>query len=70
MIIDKLYKTLEERQSLKRSLSTHVTTRWYRAPEVCLVARQYDQAADMWGFGCTLYEILTFSIRDQVNLSL
>jgi len=32
------------RQLKKRALSIHVSSRWYRAPEVCLVEKQYDQA--------------------------
>ena len=38
-------------------MSIHVGSRWYRAPEVGLVEKQYDQASDMWSFGCILYEL-------------
>ena len=41
----------------KRCLSSHIGSRWYRAPEVCLLESQYDTAADQWGLGCSLYEL-------------
>ena len=47
---------------MKRCMSVHVGSRWYRAPEVCLVERQYDQASDMWSFGCILHELLRYLI--------
>ena len=48
----------QRRKKLKRYMSIHVGSRWYRAPEVSLVEKQYDQAADMWSFGCIIHEIL------------
>ena len=42
----------------RKSLSPHVTTRWYRAPEVVLVNNHYDQAADIWGLGCVLAQLI------------
>lgn len=44
-------------KSKKRSLSSHVGSRWYRAPEVCLLENQYDTAADQWSMACSLYEL-------------
>ena len=41
----------------KRKLSLHVTSRWYRAPEVILLTKKYDTKIDMWAIGCTLAEI-------------
>jgi mitogen-activated protein kinase 1/3 len=41
----------------KRATSIHISSRWYRSPEVCLVEKQYDQAQDMWSVGCILYEM-------------
>lgn len=57
-IAKKLLKSNEEIENKKRSLSSHVSSRWYRSPEVSLVENQYDQACDMWAIGCILYEIL------------
>jgi serine/threonine protein kinase len=41
-------------------MSIHVGSRWYRAPEVALVEKHYDQASDMWSLGCIIYEILQY----------
>lgn len=38
-------------------LTTYVTTRWYRAPEIMLTGR-YGFAADMWSVGCIFAEML------------
>lgn len=43
----------------------HVGSRWYRAPEVSLVERQYDQASDMWSFGCVVYELALYTLFGQ-----
>lgn len=60
-ISKKLESKRDERNKKKRSLSNHVGSRWYRAPEICLVEKQYDFASDMWSIGCTLYELLMSS---------
>jgi len=36
----------------------YVVTRWYRAPEVVLLARRYTKAIDVWAVGCILGELL------------
>merc|ERR1711972_225134 len=36
----------------------YVVTRWYRAPEVGLLASQYTKAIDMWAVGCILCELI------------
>jgi len=41
-----------------RQMTTHVVTRWYRAPELILLQR-YTTAIDMWSFACILAELLT-----------
>mmetsp|Transcript_12979 Transcript_12979/g.20117 ORF Transcript_12979/g.20117 Transcript_12979/m.20117 type:complete len:209 (-) Transcript_12979:337-963(-) len=45
----------------RRRLSRHVTTRYYRAPEVILMEKHYDAAVDIWGLGCILAELLAAS---------
>lgn len=39
---------------------TYVQSRYYRAPEIIL-GLPYDQAVDMWSFGCITYELITGS---------
>lgn len=39
---------------------TYVQSRYYRAPEIVL-GLPYDQAVDMWSFGCIAYELITGS---------
>jgi len=63
-IADLLRKSHIERGSKKRAVSIYLGTRWYRAPEISLIERQYDQAQDMWSFGCILYELLKYTVRD------
>lgn len=38
-------------------LTEGVATRWYRAPEVLLGSKDYNQKADMWSLGCIIAEI-------------
>lgn len=33
-------------------------TRWYRAPEIILGAREYTKAIDVWSLGCILGELI------------
>ncbi|RYP31156.1 hypothetical protein DL767_005909 [Monosporascus sp. MG133] len=40
-------------------LTQLVVTRWYRAPERLLGAREYGAAVDMWSGGCIFGELLT-----------
>eukprot|EP00826_Nyctotherus_ovalis_P009995 TRINITY_DN12652_c0_g1_i23.p1 TRINITY_DN12652_c0_g1~~TRINITY_DN12652_c0_g1_i23.p1 ORF type:complete len:467 (+),score=105.45 TRINITY_DN12652_c0_g1_i23:99-1499(+) len=39
-------------------LTSHVVTRWYRAPEVILMEKNYGAAIDMWAVGCIFAELL------------
>lgn len=39
-------------------MTHYVVTRWYRAPEVILTAREYTKAIDVWAVGCILAEIV------------
>lgn len=42
----------------KRTLSSHVGSRWYRAPEIIVLNKSYDTASDMWSAGCCFYELM------------
>ena len=41
-----------------RKLSAHVISRFYRAPEVILMEKNYGFAIDMWSTGCIFAELL------------
>jgi mitogen-activated protein kinase 1/3 len=43
---------------MDRKLSDHVVTRWYRAPEVILIEKEYGPAIDVWSAGCIMAELL------------
>jgi mitogen-activated protein kinase 1/3 len=46
----------------QRCLSSHVSSRWFRSPEIILIEKEYDHGVDMWSLGCILYELITFSM--------
>jgi serine/threonine protein kinase len=39
-------------------ITDYVTTRWYRAPELLLTAREYSTSVDMWSVGCIFAEMI------------
>jgi len=49
---------MDSLKTKKRSLTSHVSSRWYRAPEISLLEKQYDTASDVWSLGCCFYELL------------
>lgn len=53
-----LEKTKDARKNLRRELTDHVVTRWYRAPEIILLEKDYGPAIDMWAVGCIFAELL------------
>jgi len=65
MITKKVIEIKEGFQNKKRSMSSHVSSRWYRAPELSLIEKQYDQASDMWSLGCVIYELLHCSLESK-----
>mmetsp|Transcript_16594 Transcript_16594/g.25587 ORF Transcript_16594/g.25587 Transcript_16594/m.25587 type:complete len:214 (+) Transcript_16594:624-1265(+) len=54
----RLLKTKDQRKNMKRELTGHVVTRWYRAPEIILLEKDYGPAIDMWAVGCIFAELL------------
>mmetsp|Transcript_61986 Transcript_61986/g.181720 ORF Transcript_61986/g.181720 Transcript_61986/m.181720 type:complete len:377 (+) Transcript_61986:129-1259(+) len=40
------------------TLTDYVVTRWYRAPEVVLLASEYTKSIDIWSVGCILCELI------------
>lgn len=52
----------------------YIATRWYRAPEILLLANQYTLAVDNWALGVILVELVNLapffpgtSLVDQLN---
>jgi serine/threonine protein kinase len=39
----------------------HVSSRWYRAPELIILERKYSNAIDIWSVGCILGELMTMT---------
>eukprot|EP01022_Parablepharisma_sp_SALTPOND_P018883 TRINITY_DN3148_c0_g1_i1.p2 TRINITY_DN3148_c0_g1~~TRINITY_DN3148_c0_g1_i1.p2 ORF type:complete len:535 (-),score=66.93 TRINITY_DN3148_c0_g1_i1:3261-4865(-) len=58
-IQSQIHKTRELRRSMKRQLTGHVVTRWYRAPEIILLEKDYGSAVDVWSVGCIFAELLS-----------
>ena len=56
-LAEKLIKTKDQRKNIQRELTGHIVTRWYRAPEIILLEKDYGPAIDMWGFGCIVGEL-------------
>jgi serine/threonine protein kinase len=48
----------DKKLKTKRSLTLEVVTRWYRAPEVILLEKYYDQSIDIWSLGCSFAELI------------
>lgn len=47
-----------KKSKLKVKLTSHVVTRWYRAPELILIEKSYDHKIDIWSLGCIFAELL------------
>lgn len=43
--------------TLERKMTSYVSTRWYRAPELILCAPEYTTAVDMFALGCIMAEL-------------
>jgi mitogen-activated protein kinase 1/3 len=43
---------------MNKTLTKHVVTRWYRAPEVILMSEYYSYGVDIWSLGCIFAELL------------
>ena len=52
-------------------ITSYVSTRWYRAPEILLSSATYSTAVDMWAVGCIaaeLYKLAAlFQGRDEMD---
>jgi serine/threonine-protein kinase BUR1 len=56
------YGKENERAEIQRQevhpLTNNVVTIWYRAPELLLGSRDYDEKIDMWAVGCIMAELI------------
>lgn len=53
-----LARGFNEQEEENQAFTDYVVTRWYRAPEVVLLAREYTQAIDVWAVGAILCELI------------
>jgi mitogen-activated protein kinase 1/3 len=53
-----LARVLTTREEDTRGRTDYVVTRWYRAPEVVLLASEYTVSIDVWAVGCILCELI------------
>ena len=53
-----LDQTKEERNAHQRDVSPFIQTRYYRSPEVILLAKDYGFSADIWSLGVLLSELM------------
>jgi len=51
----------------QKKLTCHVVTRWYRAPELILLEKDYTSAIDIWSIGCILGELLMLQKENSNN---
>ena len=52
---------------LYRRLSKHITTRWYRSPEVLLFEPSYSYGVDVWSLGCLFAELLMLHHESRIS---
>ena len=45
-------------QKKEQILSAHVVSRWYRAPELILIEKNYTGSIDVWSVGCIFAELM------------
>eukprot|EP00968_Pinguiococcus_pyrenoidosus_P026065 scaffold7052_cov254-Pinguiococcus_pyrenoidosus.AAC.70 len=57
---------IRRQPKLKRQLTKHVVTRWYRAPELILL-QDYTAAVDVWAVGCIFAELLSMQQASVPN---
>ena len=55
----------------ENELTDYVVTRWYRPPELLLLAHHYTPAVDVWSTGCILAELVIrkplFAGKDYIH---
>jgi serine/threonine protein kinase len=54
-------------RSRPRKMTSHVVTRWYRAPEVFLTLGEYSFGVDIWSCGCVFAELLALKSETTIR---
>jgi mitogen-activated protein kinase 1/3 len=68
-IIETVYSSIASRNSslsYRKELTGHVVSRWYRAPEIILLNKQYGAPIDVWAIGCIFAELLGM-MKDNIE---
>jgi serine/threonine protein kinase len=68
-IIERLKNTRKERKKMKRELSPHVVTRWYRSPELILMEKDYGKKIDVWSLGVIFAEMIKMNENNPDHYS-
>ena len=69
LISEALLSDRADRKGRKRELSPYVTSRAFRAPEVILLEKEYDEKIDIWSAGCAVLELLNESLKTSSSPS-
>jgi mitogen-activated protein kinase 1/3 len=54
--------------TLKRRLSGHVVTRWYRPPELIIREREYNKPIDVWSLACIIAELCSMQKGNALTI--
>lgn len=54
---------------MKRELSPHVVTRWYRSPELILMEKDYGKKIDVWSIGAIFAEMMIMREENELHYS-
>jgi mitogen-activated protein kinase 1/3 len=57
--IHQMLPTLANDVEFNDALTKYVVTRWYRAPEVVLCNKNYEESIDLWAVGCVFAELIS-----------
>ncbi|TRY50027.1 Serine/threonine protein kinase [Cryptosporidium tyzzeri] len=55
---DSLSKSVDSLCVASRPLTSYVSTRWYRAPELLVKSTEYGPGIDVWAVGCIMAELI------------
>lgn len=64
-LLKRKQEMIQQKKSSSQMLSHHVATRWYRAPELILIEKQYGEPVDIWAIGCIFAELLFLNLKQK-----